>query len=95
MLTHISYTLLILSGGLISRTNKKQTKIISNAALDVRRHLSKHRLAKWRALRPGPCLPGKTTRIRRVAVRGTGVSRHHGGPIQAPSEYPRAITALS
>ena len=31
----------------------------------------------------------KTTAIRRVAVRETGVSRHHGGPIEGPPETPR------
>ena len=29
-----------------------------------------------------PCQTVKTTVIRRIAVRETGVSRHHGGPIQ-------------
>ena len=35
------------------------------------------------------CHSGKKATIRRVAVRETGVSRHHGGPIQWPSETPR------
>ena len=34
---------------------------------------------------------GKNTPIRRTAVRGNGVSRHHGGP----PETPKSITALS
>ena len=29
------------------------------------------------------------TAIRRTAVRETGVSRHHGGPIEGPPETPR------
>ena len=29
---------------------------------------------------------GKTTTIRRSAVREAGVSRHHGGPIEGPTE---------
>ena len=32
----------------------------------------------------------KTTAIRRIAVRETGVSRPHGGPIEGPPEAPRA-----
>ena len=31
----------------------------------------------------------KTAPIRRVAVRETGVSRYHGGPIEGPPETPR------
>ena len=34
---------------------------------------------------------GKSIAISRVAVRGTAVSRHHGGPIKAPSETPRTL----
>ena len=30
----------------------------------------------------------KTTAIRRVAVRETGVPQHHGGPIVGPNETP-------
>ena len=36
----------------------------------------------------------KNTAIRRIAVRETGVSRHHRGSIQGRSETPRAIKAL-
>ena len=32
---------------------------------------------------------GKTTAIRRVAVRETGVSRQHGGPIEGAPATPR------
>ena len=34
-------------------------------------------------------LAGKTTAVRLIAVRETGVSRHHGGPIEGPPETPR------
>ena len=33
--------------------------------------------------------------IRRIAVRETILSRHHGAPIEVPPETPRSITALS
>ena len=32
--------------------------------------------------------PGETTAIRRAAVRDTGVSRHHEGPIEGPLKLP-------
>ena len=32
---------------------------------------------------------GKTSPIRLIAVRETGVSRHQGGPIEGPPETPR------
>ena len=38
---------------------------------------------------------GKTKAIRRIAVRETSVSRHHGGPIEGPPENPPYITTLS
>ena len=38
---------------------------------------------------------GKTTPIRRTAVRVTGVSRHHTGRIEGTPATPRTITALS
>ena len=41
------------------------------------------------------CLAGRTTTIRRSAVRKAGVSQHQWGPIEAPLEIPRDITALS
>ena len=31
----------------------------------------------------------KTVTDRLIAIRETGVSRHHGGPIEGPSETPR------
>ena len=38
---------------------------------------------------------GKTTMIRRTAVRETRVSRQHGGPIEGPPEISPIIIALS
>ena len=35
------------------------------------------------------CRYGKTTAIRLIAVRETGVSRHHGGSFEGPPETPR------
>ena len=39
-------------------------------------------------------LPETGGATRRTAVRETGLSRHHGGPIEGPLETPRTITAL-
>jgi len=38
---------------------------------------------------------GKTTAIRRTAVRETIVSRYHGGSIEGPPETLRTVRALS
>ena len=35
------------------------------------------------------CRSGKTTAIRRIADRQTGVSRHHGGSIEGSPEIPQ------
>ena len=41
-----------------------------------------------------PILTGKTTAIRRKAVRETGISRHRGGLIEGRPQTPRTITEL-
>jgi len=38
---------------------------------------------------------GKTSAIRRAAVREAGVSRHHGGTIEGLPQNPHTITLLS
>ena len=43
----------------------------------------------------GKSQAGKTTAIRRTAVREASVSRHHGGPIEGPPETSRTMTTLS
>jgi len=59
--------------------------LLSNYSLIFRQNVVKNILISMR--------DGKTTAIRRVAVRETGVFQHHWGPVDGPAT-PLTITAL-